>query len=190
MDSENEQWRVEQIASHIKEVIELLGEDSSREGLIKTPMRAAKALWYATRGYRQEADKVINDAVFESPAREMVVVKDIEFYSMCEHHLLPFFGHISIAYIPDGKVLGLSKVARLVDMYARRLQLQERFTAEVCKAIMEASGARGVMAISNAGHMCMKMRGVEKQDSTTSVVSATGVFEHDAELRHQFFASI
>lgn len=190
MNSENEQWRVEQIALHIKDVIELLGEDSKREGLVKTPMRAAKALWYATRGYRQDADKVVNKAVFESPSHEMVVVKDIEFYSMCEHHMLPFFGHISIAYIPDGKVLGLSKVARLVDMYARRLQLQERFTAEVCKAIMEAAGARGVMAISNAGHMCMKMRGVEKQDSTTSVVSAIGVFEHDAELRHQFFASI
>ncbi|MDE7024735.1 MAG: GTP cyclohydrolase I FolE [Paramuribaculum sp.] len=187
---ENEQQRVEQIASRIQDIIELLGEDSARQGLVKTPMRAAKALWYVTRGYRQDTDKVINDAVFDSPSHDMVMVKDIEFYSMCEHHMLPFFGHISIAYIPDGKVLGLSKVARLVDVYARRLQLQERFTVEVCKAVMDAAGAKGVMAISSAGHMCMKMRGVEKQDSTTTVVSAVGVFENDDALRNQFFASL
>lgn len=184
----NEQQRVGMIAEHIGEIINLLGEDVTRQGLAKTPMRAAKALWYATRGYRQDIDRVVNEALFDSPSRDMVMVKDIEFYSMCEHHILPFFGHISIAYIPDGKVLGLSKVARLVDVYARRLQLQERFTSQVCEAIMATAGAKGVMALSTAGHMCMKMRGVEKQDSTTTVVSARGIFEQDPMLRKQFFS--
>ena len=131
MTPQEEQNRIELIAEHYREIIRLVGEDPSREGLLKTPVRAAKALWYATRGYRQDADKVVNDALFDSSSREIVIVKSVEFYSMCEHHLLPFFGHITIGYVPDGKVLGLSKVARLVDMYARRFQVQERFTSEV-----------------------------------------------------------
>lgn len=190
MLEDEEQSRLTQIAGHLEAIINLLGEDVTRQGLVKTPMRSAKALWYATRGYRQDIDCVVNDALFDSPSHDMVVVKDVEFYSLCEHHLLPFFGHISIAYIPNGKVIGLSKVARLVDMYARRLQLQERFTSEVCEAIMRVTGAKGVMAVSNAGHLCMKMRGVEKQDSTTTVVSSVGVFADSAELRNQFFASL
>lgn len=190
MLEEEEQSRLEQIAVHVNALVGLLGEDVTREGLVKTPMRCAKALWYATRGYRQNVDDVVNGALFESPSHDMVVVKDVEFYSLCEHHLLPFFGHISIAYIPDGKVIGLSKVARLVDVYARRLQLQERFTLEVCEAIMKVTGAKGVMAMSTAGHLCMKMRGVEKQDSTTTVVSAVGVFNDNPGLRNQFFASL
>lgn len=186
----SEEERIELIAHYVEEIITLLGEDVERQGLIKTPMRAAKALHYATRGYRQNTDAIVNEAVFDAPGHDMIVVKDIEFYSLCEHHVLPFFGHISIGYIPDGKVLGLSKVARLVDMYARRLQLQERFTLEVCRAVMDAVGAKGVMAVSEAGHLCMKMRGVEKQDSTTSVISACGVFENDKELRREFLESV
>ncbi len=189
-NDEKDNERIMLISSHIKDIIQLLGEDTERQGLVKTPVRAAKALYYATRGYRQNADEVVNGAAFDSPDRNMVIVKDVEFYSMCEHHILPFFGHISIGYMPDGRVLGLSKVARLVDMYARRLQLQERFTAEVCRAVMAAVDAKGVIAVSNAGHLCMKMRGVEKQDSTTSVVSAVGVFEDDSELRRDFFSAL
>ena len=134
---------IREIASHYEAILKLLGEDTTREGLVKTPMRAAKAMVYATRGYRQDPDVIINDAVFSYEGSRMVIVKDIEFYSLCEHHILPFFGKVSVGYIPDGKTIGLSKLARLVDFYGRRLQVQERMTAQICNIIMEKLNAKG-----------------------------------------------
>ncbi len=190
MENINDQATVEALASHIKAIIELLGEDPAREGLIKTPVRAAKALLYVTRGYRQDADAIINNAIFTHEGSRMVVVKDIEFYSMCEHHILPFFGKVSIGYIPSGKTIGLSKLARLVDFYARRLQVQERMTAQICDIVMDKLGAKGVIVVCNGEHLCMKMRGVEKQCSTTTTVECAGVFEDDPSLRKEFFDTI
>lgn len=190
MENINDQATVEALASHIKAIIELLGEDPAREGLIKTPVRAAKALLYVTRGYRQDADAIINNAIFTHEGSRMVVVKDIEFYSMCEHHILPFFGKVSIGYIPSGKTIGLSKLARLVDFYARRLQVQERMTAQICDIVMEKLGAKGVIVVCNGEHLCMKMRGVEKQCSTTTTVECGGVFENDTALRKEFFDTL
>ena len=178
---------VNEIATHIKAILELLGEDPSREGLVKTPIRAAKALWHATKGYRQSETEVVHDAVFTHEGKGMIIVRDIEFYSMCEHHVLPFFGKISIGYLPHGKVLGLSKLARLVDLFARRLQLQERLTEEVLRAIVRATGSDDVIVACTAEHLCMKMRGVEKQDSSTMTVETSGRFTSDASLRQQFF---
>ncbi len=174
----------------MKAIMELLGEDTAREGLIKTPMRSARALWYLTSGYRTDASEIISKALFTHEGSQMVIVKDIEYYSMCEHHILPFFGKISIGYIPDGKIIGLSKLARVVNTYARRLQVQERLTAQVCNEIFHTAGVKGVIAVSNAHHMCMKMRGVEKQESTTSTVDFVGVFETDSALRQEFFNSL
>ena len=181
---------VMQIASHFESIIKLLGEDVNREGLAKTPVRAAKALYYATQGYRQDASEIMHQAIFEHAGSRMVIVKDVEFYSFCEHHILPFYGHVSIGYIPDGKMIGLSKLARVVDAFARRLQVQERLTAEVCREVYEALGAKGVIVTCNAQHLCMKMRGVEKQDSSTTTVDYLGVFAEDADLRNQFFESV
>lgn len=178
------------IAAHISEIIKLLGEDVTREGLVKTPMRYAKALLYATRGYRQDPDAIINEAIFTHEGSRMVVVKNIEFYSLCEHHVLPFFGHVSIGYIPSGKTIGLSKLARLVDFYARRLQVQERMTAQICRIVAEKLGAKGVIVECTAHHLCMKMRGVEKQDSTTVTLETTGVFDNDPTLRAEFFTAL
>ena len=161
---------IREIASHYEAILKLLGEDTTREGLVKTPMRAAKAMVYATRGYRQDPDVIINDAVFSYEGSRMVIVKDIEFYSLCEHHILPFFGKVSVGYIPDGKTIGLSKLARLVDFYGRRLQVQERMTAQICNIIMEKLNAKGVIVVCSGEHLCMKMRGVEKQDSTTTTI--------------------
>lgn len=180
----------QQIASHISAIITLLGEDVEREGLVKTPHRYAKALLYATRGYRQDPDAIINEAIFSHEGSRMVVVKDIEFYSLCEHHVLPFFGHVSIGYIPDGKTIGLSKLARLVDYYARRLQVQERMTAQICRIVSEKLGAKGVIVECTAHHLCMKMRGVEKQESTTVTLETAGVFDSSAELRQEFFNTL
>ncbi|MCI9607078.1 MAG: GTP cyclohydrolase I FolE [Muribaculaceae bacterium] len=165
---------IDKIASHIEEIISLLGEDPSREGLVKTPQRAAKALYYATQGYRVTESETVGDALFTAPSSGMVIVKDIEFYSFCEHHILPFFGKISIGYMPHGKIIGLSKVARLVNLYARRLQTQERFTQQVCDAVGRAVDSDSVIAVCNGQHMCMKMRGVEKQDSSTTTVATFG----------------
>ena len=190
MENINDQATVEALASHIKAIIELLGEDPAREGLIKTPVRSAKALLYVTRGYRQDADAIINNAIFTHEGSRMVVVKDIEFYSMREHHILPFFGKVSIGYIPSGKTIGLSKLARLVDFYARRLQVQERMTAQICDIVMDKLGAKGVIVVCNGEHLCMKMRGVEKQCSTTTTVECAGVFEDDPSLRKEFFDTI
>lgn len=186
----SEQESINLIAGHISEIIRLLGEDTSREGLLKTPERAAKALWYNTSGYRMDANAVMQQAVFEHAGSQMIIVKDIEFYSTCEHHVLPFFGNIAIGYIPNGKMVGLSKLARIVNVFARRLQVQERLTAQICDAVMRNLDAKGVIVVVNAGHLCMKMRGVEKQDSTTTTVHYEGVFAADADLRREFFDSL
>ena len=179
--------KIEEIAAHIKEIITLLGEDPAREGLVKTPMRAAKALWFMTEGYRQDPGDVMRQAIFEYAGSQMVIVKDIEFYSMCEHHILPFFGKVSIGYIPKGNMIGLSKLARLVNAYARRLQVQERLTAQICQEVFDTLHAEGVIVSCNAGHLCMKMRGVEKQESTTTTVHYCGRFAEDPALRQEFF---
>jgi GTP cyclohydrolase I len=190
MNQPTDQQRIEQIAGHIEEIIRLIGEDPEREGLVKTPIRAAKALWFLTEGYRKDAKSLMQQALFEHEGSRIVVVKDIEFYSMCEHHILPFFGRVTIGYIPNGQIVGLSKLARVVNVFARRLQVQERFTAQLCKEIEQTLNAAGVIVLCNAQHLCMKMRGVEKQDSSTTTVEYTGAFATDASLREQFFASI
>lgn len=184
----SEQERIEAIAGHYKAILELVGENPGREGLVKTPMRAAKALWYVTQGYRQSGAEVLRKAVFEHDGSQIIIVKDIEFYSMCEHHILPFFGKVSIGYIPDGKIIGLSKVARLVNVYARRLQVQERLTAQICSELMSTLKCRGAIVVCNGEHLCMKMRGVEKQDSATTTMHYNGVFAQDSSLRTEFFA--
>ena len=177
---------VEAVAFHIESIIKLLGENPAREGLVKTPIRAAKALYYMTNGYRSSVDEAVNGAIFSHQGSGMIVVKDIEFYSQCEHHILPFFGKISIGYIPDGKMLGLSKMARIVEVFARRLQVQERLTAQVVEEVMRVTGAKGVIARCEAQHLCMKMRGVEKQESSTATIEMKGVFESDTTLVEQF----
>ncbi|MBQ1186042.1 MAG: GTP cyclohydrolase I FolE [Muribaculaceae bacterium] len=177
---------VNQIAEHYREILRLIGEDPSREGLVKTPIRAAKAIIDITAGYRQDAVEVAKKAVFEHTGSSIVIVKDIEFYSMCEHHILPFFGKVSIGYIPKGKMIGLSKLARIVDVYARRLQVQERLTAEVCNLLAETLPNDGVIVTCTAEHLCMKMRGVEKQDSATTTMEYTGKFADDIRLREEF----
>lgn len=181
--SDNE--RIELIAGHLDKIITLLGEDVSREGLVKTPMRAAKALYYLTSGYRTDASRTLAEALFEHEGSKIVTVRDIEFYSMCEHHVLPFFGHISIAYIPDKKIVGLSKLARVVNVCARKLQVQERLTSEVANVISRTLGAKGVLVVCEARHMCMMMRGVEKQESTTVTVEYTRLFDSDSALRRE-----
>lgn len=177
---------IEKIASHYKEILKLIGEDPEREGLVKTPMRAAKALVDITSGYRTSPIDIARKAIFEHAGSNMVIVKDIEFYSLCEHHILPFFGKISVGYIPKGKMIGLSKLARIVDCFARRLQVQERLTAEVCRLISEALPNEGVIAVCTAQHLCMKMRGVEKQDSSTTTTDYTGLFSQNPSLREEF----
>lgn len=185
INSLSDEERIELVAGHISDIITLLGEDVSREGLVKTPVRAAKALYYMTSGYRTDAAPVIDSAIFEHEGSRVVMVKDIEFYSMCEHHVLPFFGKISIAYIPDGRIVGLSKLARVVNVCARKLQVQERLTREVCDLIKSRLGARGVIVRCQASHLCMMMRGVEKQNSSTVTVEYNGVFDTDADLRRE-----
>jgi len=182
--------KIEKIAGHIKAILELMGEDPSREGLRKTPVRSAKALAYLTSGYSQDAGQIIGQAVFEHEGSRLVVVKDIEFYSMCEHHILPFFGKVTIGYIPDGKIVGLSKLARIVNVYARRLQVQERLTAQIVKALQQTLQPKGVIVACTAQHLCMKMRGVEKQDAATTTVDYTGIFEDSPSLREEFFRSL
>ena len=182
---------VEKIAAHFEEIIKLLGEDTQREGLLKTPIRAAKALYKSTQGYRgEDALTIAQKAIFEHAGSNMIIVKDIEFYSFCEHHILPFFGRVSIGYIPNGKMIGLSKLARIVNVFAKRLQVQERLTAEVCQAVAKSLDAKGVIVICNAQHLCMKMRGVEKQDSSTTTIDYIGEFENSPALRNEFFESL
>lgn len=181
---------VNKIAEHYKAILNLIGEDVTREGLQKTPMRAAKALYYATQGYHQDAAEVMEKAIFEHAGSRMIIVKDIEFYSFCEHHILPFFGKVSIGYIPNGKMIGLSKLARVVNVYARRLQVQERLTTQLCQSVSETLSAKGVIVACNAQHLCMKMRGVEKQESSTTTVDYCGAFEQSVDLRREFMDAI
>ncbi len=173
---------------HWRQIIENIGEDLTRPGLLDTPKRAAKAFEFLTRGYGQNLDTVVNNALFPSDSSEMVLVQDIEMYSLCEHHLLPFIGRCHVAYIPQGKVLGLSKVARVVDMFARRLQIQEQLTLQIAESILEVTGALGVGVIIEAEHMCMMMRGVEKQNSITKTSSMLGSFRSDARTREEFLS--
>lgn len=168
------------LMSNYKEVLSLLGEDSEREGLQKTPERLAKAMQYLTQGYNLDAKAIINSAKFHEPISEMIVVKDIELYSMCEHHMLPFFGKAHIAYIPNGWITGLSKMARVVDVYARRLQVQERLTIEIMNAIKETLNPLGVAVVIEAKHLCMMMRGVQKQNSSTTTSAFDGEFQKNS----------
>ena len=170
------------------ELLEAVGEDPQRQGLLKTPNRAARAFEFLTNGYRQDLDEVINDALFDSEASEIVLVKDIELYSMCEHHLLPFIGKAHVAYIPNGKVIGLSKVARVVDVYARRLQIQESLTVQIADALMKTLHPLGVAVVIEAKHLCMMMRGVEKQNSIMKTSCLLGSFKEDARTRSEFLA--
>lgn len=178
------------IATHYANIIKSCGEDLNREGLLDTPMRAAKAFGHLTRGYHQSLEVVANDAIFPSDNPELVLVQNIEFYSLCEHHLLPFYGVAHVGYLPNGKVLGLSKVARIVDMYARRLQIQENLTKQVAQAIEELTDCRGVAVVMDASHMCMMMRGVAKQQSTTRTVSMLGEFTTNNQARNEFLDAI
>ena len=187
-NSEREQL-IDEIARHYKKILELIGEDVNREGLVKTPRRAAKALVDITRGYKQRPDEIVKSALFEYAGSKIVVVKDIEFYSLCEHHILPFFGTVSIGYIPDGTMVGLSKLARVVDAFAHRLQVQERFTAEICDSLYDNLSSKGVIVAVSAGHLCMKMRGVEKQGANTFTLEYRGDFENP-QLRDEFFRMI
>lgn len=188
--SASEQARIEAIAGHYREIIKLIGENPEREGLVKTPMRAAKAMWFATQGYRQNPADVLRQAIFEYAGSKMVMVRDIEFYSMCEHHILPFFGTVTVAYVPDGEMIGLSKLPRLVNAIARKLQVQERLTAEICREIKDTLSVKGVMCQCRAQHLCMQMRGVEKQLSTTVTTDYNGIFETDPILRQEFYAML
>ena len=178
------------IACHVREIIKLIGEDPNREGLRRTPERYEKALKFLTSGYLQNADHVLNGATFTVSYDEMVVVKDIEFFSLCEHHLLPFFGKCHVAYLPNKRVIGLSKVARLVNMFARRLQIQERLTSQIAEAIQEKISPEGVGVIIEARHLCMQMRGVEKQHGQAVTSAMLGGFRHNKQTRDEFLALI
>lgn len=177
---------VKELAGHYEAILRLIGEDSGREGLLKTPVRAAKAMLDLTAGYRLDAHELMQKAIFSHTGSSMVIVRDIEFYSLCEHHILPFFGRVSVGYIPDGKIVGLSKLPRVVDAFARRLQVQENLTAQICRAVAAAMPNRGVIVACTAEHLCMKMRGVEKQQSETTTYEYTGEFAADPSLRAEF----
>ena len=176
---------LDELASHYKQVLTLLGEDPEREGLEKTPMRVAKAMQVLTRGYTQDPHKVLTDALFEEKYNQMVIVKDIDFFSMCEHHMLPFYGKAHVAYIPNGYITGLSKIARVVDIFSHRLQVQERLTEQVMQCINDTLEPQGVMVVIEAKHMCMQMRGVEKQNSITTTSAYSGVFA-SSKTRNEF----
>lgn len=173
-----------------RDILERIGEDPEREGLLDTPNRAAKALGFLTQGYRQKLEDVINDAIFTVEDNHMIIVKDIELYSLCEHHMLPFFGKCHIGYIPNGKVLGVSKLARIVDLFARRLQIQERLTTQVASTLMEAVTPEGVGVVIEAQHLCMMMRGVEKQNSCMVTSAMLGSFRKDQSTRTEFLKLI
>jgi GTP cyclohydrolase I len=179
-----------ELASNYKQIIQGVGEDINREGLLKTPERAAKAMEFLTQGYHQSLEDLVNDAVFPSDNDEMVLVKDIELYSLCEHHMLPFIGKAHVAYVPMGKVIGLSKVARIVDMFARRLQIQEQLTTQIAYAVQDAIGAAGVGVIIEASHLCMMMRGVEKQNSSTTTSMMLGTFRENPRTRAEFLSLV
>ena len=176
---------LEELASHYKQIITLLGEDTERDGLLKTPMRVAKAMQVLTRGYTMDARKVLTDALFKEDYNHMVIVKDIDFFSLCEHHMLPFYGKVHVAYIPNGYIKGLSKIARVVDIFSHRLQVQERMTMQIRECIDETLHPLGVMVVVEAKHMCMQMRGVEKQNSITTTSEFSGAF-NQAKTRQEF----
>ena len=176
---------LDELAAHYRKVLTLLGENPEREGLEKTPMRVAKAMQVLTRGYTQDPHKVLTDALFEEKYNQMVIVKDIDFFSMCEHHMLPFYGKAHVAYIPNGHITGLSKIARVVDIYAHRLQVQEHLTEQVMQCINDTLKPQGVMVVVEAKHMCMQMRGVEKQNSITTTSAYSGVFG-SSKTRNEF----
>ena len=180
----------ERIAKLVKELLVELDEDPSREGLLKTPARVAKSLEFLTRGYSQTPRKVINGAVFSSGTNHMILLRDVEIYSMCEHHMLPFFGRCAIGYIAQGRVLGVSKLARIVDCYARRLQIQERLTEQIAEAVRDAVGAEGVGVVMECRHLCMMMRGVEKQNSVMTTSAVLGSFRTDEKVRGEFLSLV
>ena len=180
--------QLEALTESFHQILEAVGEDPQRQGLAKTPARAARAFEFLTQGYRQSVAEIVNEAVFDSDASEIVLVKDIELYSMCEHHLLPFIGKAHVAYIPNGKVIGLSKVARIVDVYARRLQIQEQLTTQIAGALMDAINPLGVAVVIEAKHLCMMMRGVEKQNSVMTTSHLLGTFKEDARTRSEFLS--
>ena len=185
--TEGPQYRegLDELASHYKKILTLLGEDTEREGLLKTPMRVAKAMQVLTRGYEMDAHKVLTDALFKEDYSQMVIVKDIDFFSLCEHHMLPFYGKAHVAYIPNGYITGLSKIARVVDIYAHRLQVQERMTQQIKDCIQDTLKPLGVMVVVEAKHMCMQMRGIEKQNSITTTSDFSGAF-NQAKTRQEF----
>jgi GTP cyclohydrolase IA len=178
------------VASRMKDVLEMLGEDPSREGLVQTPERYEKAMRYLTSGYTTSLDEIVNNALFTVKVDSMVIVKDIEFFSMCEHHMLPFFGKMHVAYLPKDKVIGLSKIPRIIDMYARRLQLQERLTQQVAEAMVDVISPRGVGVLCEARHFCMMMRGVEKQHSGTVTSTMLGSFRSNKSTRDEFLSLV
>jgi GTP cyclohydrolase I len=177
--------KTEKIASHYKEIVRLLGEDTDREGLLKTPERVSRAMQFLMQGYEQNPEQIIQSAMFKEDYRQMVIVKDIDFYSMCEHHMLPFFGKAHIAYIPNHYITGLSKIARIVEVFARRMQVQERMTTQIKECLQNTLNPLGVMVILEAQHLCMQMRGVQKQHSITTTSDFTGVFQQ-AKTREEF----
>jgi GTP cyclohydrolase I len=179
----------EAMAAHYKEILSLLGEDVDREGLLKTPKRVAKAMQFLTYGYNIDPGEILRSAKFKEEYRQMVIVKDIDFYSLCEHHMLPFYGKAHVAYIPDNYITGLSKIARVVDIFARRLQIQERMTTQIKECIQETLNPLGVMVVIEAQHLCMQMRGVEKQNSITTTSDFTGAFQQ-AKTREEFISLI
>ncbi len=181
----NEEQNIDILANHYKQVIDLLGEDSEREGLLDTPQRVAKAMQFLTKGYNESPEDILRKALFKEDYRQMVIVKDIDFYSLCEHHMLPFWGKAHVAYIPNGFITGLSKIPRVVDVFARRLQVQERLTLQIKECIQNTLNPLGVMVVIEAQHMCMQMRGVEKQHSVTTTSDFTGVF-NQAKTREEF----
>ena len=180
-----DQNKTENIATHYHEIIKLLGENPEREGLLKTPERVSKAMQFLMNGYEQDPEEILRSAMFTEDYRQMVIVKDIDFYSMCEHHMLPFFGKVHIAYIPNHKITGLSKIARVVEVYARRMQVQERMTTQIKECIQKTLEPMGVIVVIEAQHLCMQMRGVQKQNSITTTSDFTGVFQQ-AKTREEF----
>ena len=182
--------RIERLAYHYREILSLLGEDPDREGLVKTPERVAKAMSFVTKGYAENPVQIINSAIFREEYKQMVLVKNIELFSMCEHHMMPFVGKAHVAYIPDGRITGLSKIARVVECYARRLQVQERLTVQIRDCIQQALNPIGVAVVIEASHMCMQMRGVEKLGSATTTSAFTGIFLKDTRTREEFLTLI
>ena len=180
----------DKLESLTSELLQLIGEDINRDGLIKTPMRVAKALDYFSQGYRTKMDDIINNAIFSENCKDMIVVRDIEFFSLCEHHMIPFFGRAHVGYLPDGKIIGLSKIPRIVDMFSRRLQVQERLTDEIANTIQKILNPIGVAVVMEGRHLCMQMRGVEKQNSLASTSAMLGQFRKSAETRAEFLSII